>query len=93
MISDLKNMKEAEMFFLDFMNEEELNRTLKKIFIVYWIKKGRSLDIIRENLKVSNSDIAGAKEIAEKPGVKLAIKYIEADEWANVWTEKIKKAI
>ena len=30
-------------------------------------------------------------ESLKKEGIKLALKKIEAEEWANVWAERIKK--
>jgi len=29
----------------------------------------------------------------DTPGFKLALKQMEAEEWANVWAERIKKFI
>jgi len=29
----------------------------------------------------------------DTPGIKLALKKMEAEEWANVWSEKIKKLV
>jgi hypothetical protein len=44
-----------------------------------------------QNLKVSSATIASVQEFLEKPGFKLALKKMEAEEWANIWAEKIKK--
>ena len=60
--------------------------------IAYYLKKGRSYANIKENLKVSSATIASVQEITDTKGVQLAIKKVEAEEWANKWSEKISKA-
>lgn len=91
MIDDLKDKKEIEKFLTDFFDEDELERYVKRISIAYWLKKGRDKENIKRNLLATPKEIAEAENLLKKDGVKLAIKKIEADEWANVWAEKIKK--
>ena len=91
MIDDLKDKKEIETFLKDFFNEEELERYVKRISIAYWLKKGRDAENIKRNLQVTQKEIDEAKKSLNKAGIKLALKKIEAEEWANVWVEKIKK--
>jgi uncharacterized protein YerC len=91
LISDIKTLDDAELILNDLLNNEELEGLIKKVFSAYWLKKGRDLENITRNLEISKGKANEVSEILHKKGVKLAIKYIEADEWANVWTEKIKK--
>ena len=91
MVDDLKDKNEIEKFLTDFFTEPEFEKYIKRLAIAYWLKKGRDLENIERNLLATPKEIAEAKEVLKKDGVKLAIKKIEADEWANVWTEKIKK--
>jgi len=91
MLDDLKDKKEIEKFLTDFFDDGELTKYFKRISIVYWLKKGRDKDNIRENLKATTTEISLGKKLLKKDGVKLALKKIEAEEWANVWVEKIKK--
>jgi uncharacterized protein YerC len=91
MLDDLKDKKEIEKFLTDFFSEEELERYVKRISIAYWLKKGRDEENITRNLLANPNEIVEAKHVLKKDGVKLAIKKIEADEWANVWADKIKK--
>jgi len=58
-----------------------------------WLKKGRSYTNIKDNLKVSSATIAVVQGISKTPGMSLALKQMEAEEWANVWAEKIRKFI
>jgi uncharacterized protein YerC len=91
MLLDLKNKKEMEIFLKDFFSEEELEKYIKRISIAYWVKKGRDNENIKRNLLATPKEILEARKSLEKEGIKLAIKKIEAEEWANVWAEKIKK--
>lgn len=90
MIADLKNQKEAETFFKDFFENKELEKYIKRLFTAYWIKKGRDAKNIKNNLKVSAKEILESKKLLKKEGIKLAIKKMEAEEWANQWAERIK---
>ena len=91
MINDLKDTKEIETFLKDFFDEEELEKYVKRISIAYWLKKGRATENIKTNLLVTSKEIKKAQESLKKEGIKLALKKIEAEEWANVWAEKIQK--
>lgn len=93
LIIDLKKEEEIRLFLEDFFNESELETFIKRLGVFYWLKKGRSYNNIKENLKVSSATIATAQESIKKPGIALAIKYLEADEWANVWADRIKSVM
>ena len=90
MLEDLKDKKEIGTFLKDFFDDEELEKYVKRISIAYWLKKGRSQENIKKNLSASPKEIKEARNILNKDGVKLAIKKIEAEEWANKWVEKIQ---
>lgn len=91
MVDDLKDNKEIEKFLTDFFTEAEFEKYIRRLAIAYWLKKGRDTENIQRNLLATPKEIAETKEVLKKDGVKLAIKKIEADEWANQWAEKIKK--
>lgn len=93
LLLDLKDEKEAAVFLKDFFNESEYETFIKRLAVAYWLKKGRSYSNIKENLKVSSATIASVHGSLDKPGIKLAIKRLEAEEWATVWSEKIKNFI
>jgi len=90
---DLKNLSEMHTFFNDFFNESELETFAKRLSIAYWLKKGRSYENIKNNLKVSSATIATIEKLLKKPGFVLALKKMEAEEWANQWAEKIRKIV
>lgn len=90
-LADLKDLREVKVFIQDFFNESENEVFAKRLAIAYWLKKGRSYKNIKDNLKVSSATVASVQSIINTPGVKLALKKMEAEEWANVWAEKIKR--
>ncbi len=92
-LADLKDLGEAETFLKDFFNQNELETFAKRLAIVYWLKKGRSYANIKQNLKVSSATIASVQGLTKKAGLKLALQKIEAEEWAAVWAEKIRKFV
>jgi len=90
---DFKSMDEMHGFLTDFLNDSELETFAKRLSIAYWLKKGRSYENIKTNLKVSSATIATIEKLSKKPGFANGIKKMEAEEWANVWAEKIQKFI
>lgn len=90
LVADLRDVEEARTFLENFFNDIELETYAKRVAIAYWLKKGRSYENIKNNLKVSSATIAATQSMLESDGLKLAIKKIEAEEWANKWAEKIK---
>lgn len=93
MVADLKGIKETDSFLTDFLTDSEYEVFAKRLAIAYWLKNGRSYNNIKENLKVSSATIAAVQSMMERPGFALAIKKIEAEEWANLWSKKIKKFV
>jgi uncharacterized protein YerC len=93
MIDDLDSPKEIEIFLKDFFDEAELEKYIKRLAIAYWLKKGRDTENIKRNLLATPKEIVEAEKSLKKEGVKLALKKIEAEEWANVWSERIKKVV
>lgn len=91
MIKDLKDPKEIEIFLTDFFDKDELEKYIKRVSIAYWLKKGRDTENIKRNLLATSKEVAYAEKALKKEGIKLALKKIEAEEWANVWAEKIRK--
>ena len=92
-LDDLNGVEEKRQFLEDFFNDLELETYAKRLAIAYWLKKQRSYENIKTNLKVSSATIATVEKSLDKKGFKLALKKMEAEEWANVWAEKIKKIV
>lgn len=92
-VADLRDLSESDTFLTDFLTDSEYEAFAKRLAIAYWLKEGRSYSNIRDNLKVSSATIASVQSLMSKPGFKLALKKIEAEEWASQWSEKIKKFV
>lgn len=92
-LSDLKSAEHIDKFLSAILKDTEYEMLTKRLAVVYWLRKGRSYKNIQNNLKVSSATIASIQTSMEDPGVKLAIKYMEADEWANQWADKFRKLI
>lgn len=92
-VADMRDFNETKSFLQDFLTDSELEAFSKRIAIAYWLRKGRSYRNIKDNIKVSSATIASVQSDMEKPGFQLALKKIEAEEWANQWAGKIKKIV
>ena len=88
---DISTIKEAHLFLSDFFKESEYETFAKRLAVAYWLKKGRSYTNIKKNLQVSSATIASVQQILDTPGMKQTIERIEADEWAEKWSERFKK--
>jgi len=91
LLADLKNSKEVKLFLNSFLTETELLALAKRVAIAYYLKHDRTYENIKQNLKVSSATIASIDQKRKSEGYKLALKKIEAEEWAEEWAEKIKK--
>ena len=92
-ISDLKDLQEVDTFLQDFLTDSEYESLARRLAIAYWLKKGRSYSNIKQNLKVSSATVALVQSMMETEGFQLALKIIEAEEWASKWAEKIRKFV
>lgn len=92
-LEDIKTKKDLEIFFNDLLTPEELDLLTKRLAIAYWLKKKRDYKNIKTNLKVTTSEIKEVEKKLTTKGYKLALEMLEAEEWANVWSEKIKKFV
>ncbi|MDP3917671.1 MAG: Trp family transcriptional regulator [Candidatus Woesebacteria bacterium] len=90
-LEDIKTKEDFRTFCKDFFSDKELETYVKRLAIAYWLKKKRSIQNIKTNLEVGTSEIELVEKQLNTKGFKLALQKMEAEEWANVWSEKIKK--
>ena len=90
-LTDIKGYEQTEIFLNDFFTESELDSFAKRLAVSYWLKKGRSYKNIRTNLNVSTATIATIEKSMKRPGFQLLLAKVEAEEWATIWAERIKK--
>lgn len=91
-LADFRHREDVEEFLGDFMTEGEIQTFSKRMAVCYWLKKGRSYVNIKDNIKVSSATIASVSDMLPRKGVQEALRRIEADEWANIWADKIRRA-
>ncbi|MEA3355255.1 MAG: YerC/YecD family TrpR-related protein [Patescibacteria group bacterium] len=94
-LADLKKVKEVEMFLNDVLSETEKTVLAKRLGIAYYLNNNKSYEQIREELRVSSATIASVQKWMEKggEGLSLALKTIEADEWAGEMANKISDSV
>lgn len=90
LIADLKTPEEAETVMSAMLSETEMTAITKRLAIAYWLKKGRSYENIKDNLKISSATIASVQGELKKQGWKAALEKVLAEEWATKWESKIK---
>jgi uncharacterized protein YerC len=90
-LEDLKSQENLALFFADFLTEKEHDSLIKRLAIAYWLHKKRDYENIKTNLNVTIREIEEVEKKLDSNGYKLALKYIEAEEWSNKWSEKFKK--
>lgn len=90
-VADIKNSEEAQIILGDFLSKEELEAIARRLAIAYFVDKGKSYGHIKDALGVSSTTIASiAPQIEKRPGYQLALKKIQAEEWAQNWANKIE---
>ena len=94
-LADLRKPEDVEKFLDDVLSETEKTVLAKRLGIAWYLNKKMSYDVIRKDLKVSSATIATVQKGFEKgkEGMKLAIKAIEADEWAGEMANKVKESV
>ena len=92
-MADAKTEMDMEMVLRALLSESELDAVAKRLAIAVFLDKGQSYDHIRETLKVSSATIASVAESMNKKGMQMAITRVKAEEWADVWSIRISRAL
>lgn len=90
LLVDIKDIEEAKTFSLDVLGKDESWAIAKRLAVAYYLANNRSYTNIKDNLKVSSATIATVDKERGRKGYSLALKKIQADKWANQWSEKIQ---
>jgi len=91
LIADVKTPEEAQKVMEALLSETEMTAITKRLAVGYWLTKKRSYENIKENIKVSSATIAAIGQELRKPGWKMAMQKVTAEEWATRMEERIKK--
>ncbi len=94
-LSDMRRPRDIEKLLSDVLSETERTVLAKRLGIAYFLNKNKSYEAIRQDLKVSSATIANVQKWMEggSEGLHLALKAIEADEWAEEMASKIGKGL
>jgi TrpR-related protein YerC/YecD len=90
-VADLDTSEEAATFLNDFLTKIELTTLAKRLMVAIYLEQGHSYESIKANLRVSSATIAHIDKMMVKhsQGFTLALKKIEAEQWADNLTQKI----
>ena len=93
-LADLHRPDQVANFLNDILSDTEKTVLAKRLGIALYLSKNKSYDAIRKDLKVSSATIASVQKWLEESGdgLSLAIKTIEADEWAGDLAQKISSS-
>jgi uncharacterized protein YerC len=92
-LAEVKSVQEMDDLLKSFLSDSEYEGLAKRLAIAYWLKKKRSYLNIMNNLKVSSATIASVQTNIHSSEIKKVLKNLEAEEWANQWSEKIKNLV
>ena len=94
-LADINQPRAVEKFFDGILTSTERIALAKRLAIAGYLKKNRSYEVIKNELKVSSATIATVQELLEQEneGLITALKTIEADEWAAELADKISAKI
>jgi len=94
-LADIKQPRSVEIFFTGILTETERVALAKRLAIAVYLKKNKSYQVIKNELKVSSATIATVQKLMNEnnEGLNNALKAIEADEWASKLTRKISTVV
>lgn len=92
-VADVKTEEDTKKLLESLLTESELSTVAKRLAIAVFLDKGQSYERIKDILKVSSATIASVAESMNKRGMQMAIQRVKAEEWADMWSIKISRAL
>lgn len=92
-LADAKTEVDIELILASLMSEGEIAAVSKRLAIAVFLDKGQSYEHIKNVLKVSTATIASVSESMHKRGMQMALHRVKAEEWADVWSIRLSRAI
>lgn len=92
-LGDAKNEVDVEITLKALMTENELSAVAKRLAIAVFLDKRQSYEHIKDVLKVSTATIASVAEGMNKRGIQMALAKVKAEEWADVWSIRLSRAL
>jgi len=90
-LADLKRPEDIKIFTRDFFTKTERSVMTKRLAVAMYLEKNRSYEQIKNALKVSSATIANVDKMMNRgnEGFILALRRIQAEEWADKLAKKI----
>ena len=92
-LADAKTDTDIELVLASLMSDGEILGVAKRLAIAVFLDKGQSYEHIKDTLKVSSATIASVAESMNKRGMQMALSRVKAEEWADVWSIRISRAL
>ena len=92
-LADAKTEVDIELILKALMSEGEIAAVAKRLAIAVFLDKGQSYEHIKDVLKVSTATIASVADSMNKRGMQMALTRVKAEEWADVWSIRLSRAI
>lgn len=92
-LGDAKSEVDIEIILKALMTESELSAVSKRLAIAVFLDKRQSYEHIRDVLKVSTATIAAVAAGMNKRGIQMALAKVKAEEWADVWSIRLSRAL
>lgn len=92
-LAGIKKENEMEETLVALLTEAEIEALSKRLAIAIFLDNGQSYDHIKNTLKVSSATIATVANNVDKKGLQLAIARVKAEQWADMWSIRITRAL
>lgn len=93
-VADIRRPEEAREFLKSFLSKSALDIAARRLGIAYYLNKGRTYANIKTNLVVSSATVSSvAEKMKVEKGAGIALKLINAEEWASKWAGKIAQIV
>ena len=92
-LADAKSEVDIELILKALLSEGELSALAKRLAIAVFLDKRQSYEHIKDVLKVSTATIASVSENMNKKGIQMALARVKAEEWADVWSIRLSRAL
>lgn len=92
-LADAKTETDMELILNSLLTEKESLTIAKRLAIAVFLDKGQSYEHIHDTLQASSATIAAVAESMNKKGMQMALNRVKAEEWADVWSIRISRAL
>lgn len=92
-LADAKTELDIELIVKALMTPTELQAVAKRLAIAVFLDKGQAYERIGDVLKVSSATISSVGALMRQRGMKMALDRVKAEQWADVWSIRLSRAL